>query len=83
MSAFLEASQTVRFTKYLVKRKECTYHGIQPKGKRVGGGGKFMILFVLNNELTRKRLCSCSIYVVNIIPKHNKSIKQLFPLNSN
>jgi len=30
---------------------------------------------VLNNELTWKRLCRCSIYVVNIIPKQNKSTK--------
>jgi len=29
----------------------------------------------LNNELTWKRLCRCSIYVVNIIPKQNKSTK--------
>ena len=32
------------------------------------------ILFVLNNE---KRLCSCSIYVVNIISKQNKSTKHI------
>jgi len=37
----------------------------------------YMILFVLNNELTRKRLCRCSIYIVNIIPKQNKSIKHI------
>jgi len=36
-----------------------------------------MILFVLNNELTRKRLCRCSIYVVNIIPKQDKSTKHI------
>jgi hypothetical protein len=28
---------------------------------------KYMIFFVLNNALTRKRLCRCLIYVVNII----------------
>jgi len=38
---------------------------------------KNMILFVLNNELTQKRLCRCSIYVVNIIPKQNKSTKHI------
>ena len=34
-------------------------------------------LFVLNNELTLKILCRCSIYVVNIIPKQNKSTKHI------
>ena len=38
---------------------------------------KYMILFVLNNELTWKRLCRCSIYIVNIIPKENKSTKHI------
>jgi len=38
---------------------------------------KKVILFALNNELTRKRLCRCSIYVVNIIPKQNKSTKHI------
>jgi hypothetical protein len=37
----------------------------------------YMILFVLNNDLTWKRLCRCSIYVENIIPKHNKSTKHI------
>jgi hypothetical protein len=32
---------------------------------------------VLNNKLTRRRLCRCSIYVVNIIPKQDKSIKHI------
>ena len=32
---------------------------------------------VLNNELTWQRLCWCSIYVVNIIPKQNKSTKYI------
>jgi len=36
------------------------------------------ILCVLNNELTWKRLCRCSIYVVNIIPKYNKYTKHIF-----
>ena len=35
------------------------------------------IFFVLNNEHTWKRLCRCSIYAVNIIPKHNKSTKHI------
>jgi len=30
---------------------------------------KYVILFVLSNELTCKRLCRCSIYLVNIISK--------------
>ena len=42
------------------------------------GGGKLHDFFVLNNELTRKRLCRCSIYVINIIPKQNKSTKPFF-----
>ena len=48
----------------------CPYHRIQATGKT---GGGIVILFVLNNELTWKRLCRCSIYVVNIISKQNKS----------
>jgi len=36
-----------------------------------------IILFVLNNELTWKRLCICSIYAVNITPKHNNSTKHI------
>jgi len=36
-----------------------------------------VILFVLNNELKWKRLCICSIYVVNIISKQNKSTKNI------
>ena len=42
----------------------------QPNEKK-----KYVNLFVLNNELTWKRLCRCSIYVVNIIPKQNNSTK--------
>jgi len=38
---------------------------------------KNMILFVLNNELTLKRLCRCSVYAVNIIPKQNKYTKHI------
>ena len=34
--------------------------------------------FVLNNELSRKRLCRCSVYAVNIISKQNKSINTFF-----
>ena len=37
----------------------------------------YMILSVLNNELTWKRLCRCSIYIINIIPKQNKSNKHI------
>ena len=37
----------------------------------------YMILFVLNNELTWKRLCRYSIYVVNIVSKQNKSTKHI------
>jgi len=44
---------------------------------RQNAGRKLMILCVLNNELTWKRLCSCAIYVVNIIPKPNKSTKHI------
>jgi hypothetical protein len=51
--------------------KGCPYHGIHATGKT---GGE-VILFVLNNELTWKRLCRCSIYVVYIISKQNKSTK--------
>ena len=36
-----------------------------------------VILFVWNNELTWKRLCRCSIYVVNIISKQNKSTEHI------
>ena len=39
-----------------------------------GRGGE---LFVLNNELTWKRLCRCSIYVVNIIFKLSKFTKHI------
>ena len=39
--------------------------------------GANVILFVLNNELTCKRMCRCSIYVVNSIPKQNKSTKHI------
>ena len=38
---------------------------------------KNVILFVLNNELTWKRLCKCSVYVENIISKQNKSAKHI------
>jgi hypothetical protein len=41
-----------------------------------GGGGE--LDFVLNNELTRKRLCRRSIYIVNIISIQNKSKHFLF-----
>jgi hypothetical protein len=44
---------------------------------RQNGGEKKKILCVLNNELTWKRLCRCSIYVVNVIPKQNKSTKHI------
>jgi hypothetical protein len=37
----------------------------------------YMNLFVLNNELTWKRICRFSIYVINIIPKQNKSTKHI------
>jgi len=33
--------------------------------------------FVLKNELAWKRLCRYSIYIVNIIPKQNKSTKHI------
>ena len=49
------------------------YYGIQVAGKTGGG----VILFVLNNELTWKRLCRCSIYIVNSIPKQNNSAKHI------
>jgi hypothetical protein len=39
---------------------------------------KKTLFFVLNNKLARKRLCRCSIYVVNIIPKKNKFINAFF-----
>ena len=42
-----------------------------------GGGGNYLILFLLNNELTRKGLCRCTIYVVNSIPKQNNSTKHI------
>ena len=41
-----------------------------------GDRKKNMILFVLNN-LHEKRLRRCSIYVVNIISKQNKSTKHI------
>ena len=37
----------------------------------------YMILFVLNNKFTWKRLCKCSNCVVNTIPKQNKSTKPI------
>jgi predicted nucleic acid-binding Zn finger protein len=45
--------------------------------KRQAKRKKFHDFFVLNNELTWKRLCRCSNYVVNIILKHNKSTKHI------
>jgi hypothetical protein len=54
--------------------KGCPYRGIQATGKTKK---KYMILFVLNNELTCKRLRRCSIYLANIIPKQNKSTKHI------
>jgi hypothetical protein len=54
--------------------KGCPYHGIQATGKTKKN---YTILFVLDNELTRKRLCRCSIYAVNIIPKHYKCTKHI------
>ena len=51
----------------------CPYHGIQATGEKK----KKIILFVLNNELTWKRLCRCSIYVVNIISTQSKSTKHV------
>jgi hypothetical protein len=50
------------------------YHGIQTTGKTKQN---YMISFVLNNEITWKRLCRCLIYVVNIIPKQSKSTKHI------
>jgi len=47
------------------------------KRKAKRGEKKHIILCVLNNELTWKRLCKCSIYAVNIIPKQNKSTKHI------
>jgi len=38
---------------------------------------KKIVLCVLNNELKWKWLCRCSIYIVNIIPKQNKSTKHI------
>ena len=38
---------------------------------------KNVILFVLHNKLIWKRLCSCSIYFVNIVPKQNNSTKHI------
>jgi hypothetical protein len=46
------------------------------KGQAKLGRGKKKKI-VLNNELTWKILCRCSIYVVNIIPKQNKSTKHI------
>jgi len=37
----------------------------------------YIYIFVLNNELTHKRLCRRSIYVVNIIPTQNKFTKPI------
>jgi len=45
--------------------------------KRKAKREKKVILFVLNNELTRKRLCRCSIYFVNITSKQNNSTKHI------
>jgi len=45
--------------------------------KRQAKRKNYVILFVLNNELTRKRLCKCSICVVNVISKQNKSTKHI------
>jgi hypothetical protein len=39
-----------------------------------GGGGRKVILFVLHNELTWKRLWRRSIYVLNIISKQDRII---------
>jgi len=52
--------------------KRCPYHGMQATGKMWGGRD----FFVLSSEFTWKRLCRCSIYVVNI-PKQNKSTKHI------
>jgi len=59
--------------------KGCPYRGMQATGKTeiyiyiyI-----YMILFVLNNELIWKRLCRCSVYVVNVTPKQNKSTKHI------
>ena len=49
----------------------------QAKRKKKKKKEKNMILCVLNNELASKILCRCSIYVVNIIPKQNKSTKHI------
>ena len=54
--------------------KGCPYHGIKATGKTKK---KKVILFLLNIELTWKRLCRCSIYVVNIIYKQSKSTKHI------
>ena len=54
--------------------KECPAMEYKRQAKRKK---KNTYLFVLNNELTWKRLCTCSIYVVNIIPKRNKSTKHI------
>ena len=54
----------------------CPYHGIQATGK-TGKKKNYKILFVLNNELTLKRLCRCSVYIVNGIPKQNNSTKHI------
>jgi len=54
--------------------KGCPYHGIEATDKTYKN---CTILFVLNNELTLKRLSRCSIYAVNIISKHNKSTKHI------
>ena len=44
---------------------------------RQNGGGERKKICFLNNELTLKKLCRCSIYMVNIIPKQNKSTKHI------
>ena len=43
--------------------------------KRQAKRKKNLILFVLNNELARKRLCRYFIYFVNIAFKQNNSTK--------
>jgi hypothetical protein len=57
--------------RYAHTGKGCPCHGIKATGKTKKQ--KYIILFVLNKELTWKRLCRCFIYVLNIIPKRNKS----------
>jgi hypothetical protein len=59
--------------------KECHYHGIKATGKtkKKTKNKKKVILFVLNNKLTWKRLCRCSIYVVSIISTQNNSTEHI------